>query len=107
MDYKVRSTSNDWKARSGVRKPKHGLQGTLDIKRLESQIRSKKPKTWTTRYARHQTIGKSRSGVRNPKHGLQGTLDIKRLESQIRSKKTKTWTTRYARHQTIGKPDQE
>ena len=58
MDYKVRSTSNDWKARSGVRKPKHGLQGTLDIKRLESQIRSKKPKTWTTRYARHQTIGK-------------------------------------------------
>ena len=88
MDYKVRSTSNDWKARSGVRKPKHGLQGTLDIK----------PKTWTW---------KARSGVRNPKHGLQGTLDIKRLESQIRSKKTKTWTTRYARHQTIGKPDQE
>ena len=58
MDYKVRSTSNDWKARSGVRKSKHGLQGTLDIKRLESQIRSKKTKTWTTRYARHQTIGK-------------------------------------------------
>ena len=108
MGYKVRSTSNDCKARSevrkpkhglqgtldikqtigkpdpGVRKPKHGLQGTLDIKRLESQIRSKKTKTWTTRYARHQT-----------------------LESQIRSKKTKTWTTRYARHQTIGKPDQE
>ena len=51
MDYKVRSTSNDWKARSGVRKPNHGLQGTLDI-------RSKKTKTWTTRYARHQTIGK-------------------------------------------------
>ena len=59
MDYKVRSTSNDWKARSGVRNPKHGLQGTLDIKRLESQIRSKETKTWTTRYARHQTIGKS------------------------------------------------
>ena len=58
MDYKVRSTSNDWKARSGVRNPKHGLQGTLDIKRLESQIRSKKPKTWTTRYARHQTVRK-------------------------------------------------
>jgi hypothetical protein len=34
MDYKVRSTSNDWKARSEVRKPKHGLQGTLDIKRF-------------------------------------------------------------------------
>ena len=85
MDYKVRSTSNDWKARSGVRKPKHGLQGTLDIKRLESQI----------------------GGVRKPKHGLQGTLDIKRLESQIRSKKTKPWTTRYARHQTVRKPDQE
>ena len=58
MDYKVRSTSNDWKVRSEVRNPKHGLQGTLDIKRLESQIRSKKTKTWTTRYARHQTIGK-------------------------------------------------
>ena len=84
MDYKVRSTSNDWKARSEVRKPKHGLQGTLDIN------------GW-----------KARSGVRKSKHGLQGTLDIKRLESQIRSKKTKTWTTRYARHQTIGKPDQE
>ena len=59
MDYKVRLTSNDCKARSGVRNPKHGLQGTLDIKRLESQIRSKKTKTWTTRYARHQTVRKS------------------------------------------------
>ena len=52
MDYKVRSTSNDWKARSGVRNRKHGLQGTLDIKRLESW--SKKTKT-DYRYARHQT----------------------------------------------------
>ena len=58
MDYKVRSTSNDCKARSGVRKPKHGLQGTLDINRLEGQISSKKTKTWTTRYTRHQTIVK-------------------------------------------------
>ena len=63
MDYKVRSTSNDWKVRKpkqirSKKSPKHGLQGTLDIKRLESQIRSKKTKTWTTRYARHQTIGK-------------------------------------------------
>ena len=90
MDYKVRSTSNDWKARSEVRKPKHGLQGTLDINDCSTS------NDW-----------KARSEVRKPKHGLQGTLDIKRLESQIRSKKTKTWTTRYARHQTIGKPDQE